>query len=544
MGQDISGLKGVGEKVADKFKRLGIETVEDLLNHTPRRYKDFSRLIKLGNVKPGELSAQVKVTNVSSRYLRRGLHITQAVLEDNSGKIKAVWFNQPYRAKQFSENQEYFVSGNLEFKNQSYSMVNPSLEKVSDFPKNTARIVPIYKETKGLKSHTIRKIIAELNIKDLDIDDKVPFKTEISRKDAFSKIHFPQSSSDIQQAQAFFSFEELYAVILASALVKKQNAGFVAQPSDFNKTKVKKMVESLSFTLTDDQKIAAWQCFQDMKKKHPMNRLLEGDVGSGKTIVASLIAYNAILNHQQVAFMVPTEVLAMQHFTNISALLEPLGVKVGYCVGSLKKSSKDVIYKSILAGEIDIVIGTHALIQDKVAFKNLNLIIIDEQHRFGVDQRTKLIGKAKSIPHVLTMTATPIPRTLRLTVLGDLDISIIKQMPAGRIITDTKIISPNSLKPMFKLIADQVNSGRQAFMIYPLVEESEQIESLSATEAYKKLSKTTFKDFRLALIHGRIKAKEKDKIMTDFSQGNIDILISTTVVEGGVDITHSSVVVT
>lgn len=543
MDQPIEELKGVGKRVAGLLARLNISTVGDLVNHLPRRYDDYSKVSKLAKLKPGPVSAKVKVLNVTGRYVRRGLHITEAVLDDGSGSVKAVWFNQPYRERQITEDQEYFVSGSYEFNNRSYSLMNPSLEKVSDFPKNTARIVPIYKETKGLKSHTLRKLMALVDLEGLRLDTELPYETAIGRLEATRRLHFPSTMQDIESAQEFFAFEELFAVVLSSALVKAQNAEFQAQPAKFHEQEVKDFVKSLDFTLTDDQRKVAWKCFGDMALKKPMNRLVEGDVGSGKTVVATMLALNAILNNQQVSMMVPTEVLANQHFKNISKLLDGTGVKVGLYTGSLKKPPKDKLKLAISKGELDLVIGTHALIQDGVDFKALNLVVIDEQHRFGVNQRIKLVGKSKLIPHVLTMTATPIPRTLALTVFGDLDISVIAELPEGRLPIKTKLVPPNSIAPVYKLIRDEVKAGRQAFIIYPLIEESETLPFGNVTDAHKKLSGSVFKDLSVGLIHGRLKADEKDKVMNKFANGEIDILVSTTVVEVGVDVPNASVMV-
>ncbi len=543
MDQAITDLKGVGDKLAKLLLRLKIETVGDLIHHFPRRYDDYSQLTRLEAIKPGPITAQVRVTSATGRYVRRGLHITEAVLSDDNGSVKAVWFNQPYRKNQLSKNIEYFVSGNYEFNNRAYSLLNPSLEKVSDFPKNTARIVPIYPETKGLKSHSLRKLFAQIDFSRLHIDESTPYASNMTPLQAMKLLHFPASAEDIEKGQDFFAFEELFAVVLASAYVRAENEKFKAKATPFNEDVVIKYVKSLPFVLTDDQRKVAWKCLKEMQRTSPMNRLVEGDVGSGKTVVASILGLNSITANQQVAFMVPTEVLAQQHFANLKALLAGHGVTVELYTGSLGAKAKKEVQASVRAGEVDLVVGTHALIQDGLEFKNLNLVIIDEQHRFGVKQRNVLVDKSKTLPHVLTMTATPIPRTLALTVFGDLDISIIAELPKGRKPIKTKLTSPNSMQPVYDVIKKEVAAGRQAFIIYPLIEDSETLTAKSAVEAHKKLQQKELKGLRLGLLLGRLKSEEKEAIMQDFADGKIDVLVSTTVVEVGVDVPNASVMV-
>ncbi len=282
MDQSITQLKGVGDKLATLLKRLKIETVGDLVYHFPRRYEDYSQLTKLSAIKPGPVTAEVEVSSVNARYVRRGLHITEAILSDESGSVKAVWFNQPYRKNQLTKKTKYFVSGEYSFNNRVYSLLNPSLEKVSNFPKNTARIVPIYPETKGLKSHMLRKLIGGVDFRSLDLDEPTPYDTVITRAQAIHKLHFPTSQKDIQQAEDYFAFEELFAIVLAATLVRKQNEKFAALKTPFNEAAIRGFVDSLPFELTGDQRKVAWKALQEMQRTKPMNRLVEGDVGSGK----------------------------------------------------------------------------------------------------------------------------------------------------------------------------------------------------------------------------------------------------------------------
>lgn len=543
MDTSITELKGVGQQVASKLRRLQIATIGDLIFHFPRRYDDFSQITPLNQIQPGNVSAKVTVTSVTARYVRRGLHITEAILSDDTGSVKAVWFNQPYRSKQLQKKTQYFVSGTYEFNNRTYSLLNPSLEKASDFPKNTARIVPIYPETKGLKSHTIRNLIAQIDLSSLPLDVAMPYESPINLRRAITMLHFPQSEHDIKQAEAYFAFEELFSVVLAAQMVRAETHDLRAQPIPIQEDALKSMVDSLPFDLTDDQRRVAWRCLQDMQSSEPMNRLIEGDVGSGKTVVAAMLAHNTALNGHQISIMVPTEVLARQHHATLTSMLQPHGHSIELYVGSLAAADKRRVAKKMANGEAKIVVGTHALIQESVQFQSLNLAIVDEQHRFGVRQRSGLIDKSKYIPHLLSMTATPIPRTLALTVFGDLDISPIKQMPAGRKTVQTEIVSPNSFDKVAKHIKTEIAAGRQAFIVYPLVEESETLDAKSATQAHQKLSETLFKQQTVGILHGRMKSAEKDLVMTQFAAREIDILVATTVIEVGVDVPNASIMV-
>ena len=543
METDITTLKGVGSKAKTTLARLGIETVGDLVYHFPRRYDDFSQVQTVASIKPGAVSLKITVTSVSGRYARRGLHVTQALLSDDTGSIQAVWFNQPYRAKQIRTNQQYYCSGMYEYGNRRYSIMNPSLELVSELPIHTARILPIYPETKGLRSHQIRKLIAQIDFDQLEHLEELPFETDLTRAEALRKLHRPSSSNDITLAQDYFAFEELFTIVLASCLIKANNQSLRAPAIPFRKTEVQRWVQSLPFRLTDAQRKVAWRALQDIERRRPMNRLLEGDVGSGKTVVAALLAFNVVLAGHQVAIMAPTEVLATQHVKNISSLLKPSGQTVALLTSATPAAEKKLILSQIKAGTVDVIIGTHSLIQTDLNFASLGLVIVDEQHRFGVVQRAILSAQAETSPHLLSMTATPIPRTLALTVFGDLDISIIDQLPKGRKAVKTKIISPNSRKPMYEHVLKELAAGRQAFVIYPLIEDSEAIDAKSVTSEYERLSKTVFKHVRTDILHGRIKSDEKDRIMRDFSRRKIDVLFSTTVIEVGVDVPNASVMI-
>lgn len=546
MDEPLINLSGVGEKTAKLMSKLGVDTINDLIEFTPRRYENYTHISDLSSIEPGLVAVEVGVESATSRYVKRGLHITEAVLADNNGvSIKAVWFNQPYRKSQLAVNHRYIASGSYEFNGRSYVLLNPSL-KIADPKKNNqsdSDIVPVYKQTKGLSSAQIVKIISKLNFDDLKIEDDIPYKHDLSRKKAYQFLHVPRSIEEVESARDFFALEELFSLILASELSRRQNDSFKAPKIKFDKLQIIKFLDSLSFSLTDDQKKAAWQCIKDQNSTVPMNRLIEGDVGSGKTIVAICVALNALLNDHQVAIMVPTEVLARQHFKSITEMLKKFDVRTALYVSSLSSAKKSSLRDGLKNGDVDLVIGTHALIQDKVSYRSLAQVIIDEQHRFGVEQRNALVHKSKQMPHVLTMTATPIPRTLALTVFGDLNISLIKQMPGGRLPIETKIVPMNSIEQVFSLVDKEISNGRQAFFIYPIIDESESIDVMDVNTAYKKFSNGRFNNYRVGLIHGRLKSDEKDLIMKKFVNGQIDILFSTTVIEVGVDVPNASVMV-
>lgn len=545
---EITKLKGVGETVASKLERLGIKTVEDLVWNFPRRYNDFSHITQITSLRPGPVTIQSKVTQASGRYVRRGMHITEALASDKTGTVRLVWFNQPYRASALKKNQEYFISGNYELSRQRFAIMNPACELVSEFPVNTARIVPIYPETKGLKSNTLRKIVAQLRQEISSWSEILPNKVIdsnglILRGDAISKLHFPQSPEDIEEAKRRLGFEEVFGITLAALLNKKANEKEKAPEIKFDEKLAKRFVSELPFKLTNSQRKAVWQIYLDMQKATPMNRLLEGDVGAGKTAVAAMAALMVMSKDHQVAFMAPTEILARQHADTLYKLLKPLKMheQVSLLVGSMAQPVKDRIRKRIKRGDSKLIVGTHALITDKVDMHSLALVIVDEQHRFGVDQRQKLQKKAGGMPHILSMTATPIPRTLALTLYGELDISVLPEKPPGRSEVKTEIISPNSRAQLYKRVDDEISKGHQVFVVCPLISESESVSSQSAEKVYETLAKKVFSRRRVGLLHGRLKALEKDKVMQNFVDGELDIVVSTTVIEVGVDVPNATV---
>lgn len=544
----LTDVKGVGPEVAKKLAVLGLKTVEDLMLYYPKRYDDYSDIQPISRIKPGMVTIKAKIKQSKGSYARRGLHVTEAVASDETGSVRLVWFNQPYRAAGLKSGEEYFISGEFALRKTRLSIMNPSAELVSSFPVNTARIIPIYRETKGLKSGQIRKVLKELvplirSLPEILPEWLVREQHMLTHAEAVEAMHFPSSNESLNAAKLRLGFEEVFQLSLASLMNKYelQHESAVAIP--FDETLAKDFVSHLPFRLTDAQRKVVWTIYQDMQKTQPMNRMVEGDVGSGKTVVAAMAAIMAMKQEFQVALMAPTELLARQHAETILELLEPLGMSdsVSLLVGGLKASQKKMAYEGVREGYIKFIIGTHALIQEKVDMHRLGLVIIDEQHRFGVEQRKTLQAKAGHMPHVLSLTATPIPRTLALTLYGELDISIIDVKPAGRKPIKTKIVSPNSRKQLYEKIEEELTSGRQMFVVAPLITDSETLDARSAEQIYEEFSSGAFKHRRIGLLHGKMKAEDKDGVMQRFVRHEIDILVSTTVIEVGVNVPNATV---
>ena len=537
----------MGPKTAEQLRLAGLNTICDLLTFLPRKYEDFSKITSIANVRPGKTTIKARCEKIETKRVRRGLQITTATLTDKTGKLQAVWFNQPYRTSQLGGGDEFYFSGEFEFSYNRYQLINPSAEKVSDTPVSTDRIVPIYRAIKGLKSQIVRKILVEL--KPLIVMHPETLPEDIVRKeklmsyaDAIHALHFPKTIEEVERARERLAFEELFALLLAAWLNKRANMQLIGWEIPFDKDAVRKFVAQLPFKLTDAQRRAAWEIIKDFERPVPMNRLLQGDVGSGKTVVAGLAARQAASGGFQSAIMAPTEILASQHAETLSNLLEPLGVTVGLLTGSLKGKARSILYEKIADGSVDVVVGTHALIQEKVQFHRLGFVVIDEQHRFGVAQRQELLTKSERMPHLLAMTATPIPRSLALTLYGELDISILNERPKGRKPIITKIWSPNSRSQLYNLIEEQLAAGRQAYVICTLIDDNPLLEQKSVQEEYKKLRIGPFKHRQIGLLHGKMKPAEKEAVMADFATGKTDILVSTTVVEVGVDVPNATVI--
>lgn len=543
----LESVKGVGAKTAEQFRLAGLETVNDLVLFLPRKYEDFSDVVTISDIRPGKQTIKARCEKVETKRVRRGVQITTATLYDATGKLQSVWFNQPYRVKQLSAGDEFYFSGEFEFSYNRYQLTNPSAEKVSDTPVSTDRIVPMYRSIKGLKSQVVRKVLVALKPFITMLDETLPvdiIKREklISYSDALLALHFPKSIDDVERGRERLGYEELFVLLLAAQLNKRANARLSGWHIPFDQTAVRHFVEQLPFKLTDSQRRAAWEIIQDFEREIPMNRLLQGDVGSGKTVVAGLAARQAASEGFQSAIMAPTEILASQHANTLSAALEQLGVRVGLLTGSVKGKAREALYENIAKGNVDVIVGTHALIQEKVKFHQLGFVVIDEQHRFGVAQRQELLKKSQRMPHLLAMTATPIPRSLALTMYGELDISTLNERPKGRRPIRTKIWSPNSREGLYSLIDKQLKAGRQAYVICTLIDDNPALEQKSVQEEYKKMRVGPFNHCKIGLLHGKMKPVEKDAVMTDFAKGNIDILVSTTVVEVGVDVPNATVI--
>lgn len=544
----------MGPKTLEKLHEAGLFTVQDILQFFPRKYEDFSALEDLGDLSPGKVSFKAKVEKVSLRRVRRGMTIVEAVLSDGKNKVKAVWFNQAYRVKQLQTDDELFFAGTFEFSYNRYQVTNPRVVKQEELPKTktftgeAGEIVPIYRQVRGLKTEIIRKILTELKPMMKILPETLPgqlLRREklISRAEAVEWVHFPRSAQDFDKAIERLAFEEILEIMLAARLNKLENEQLDSYEMAFSGETIRQLTTSLPFELTNSQRLAAWEIIQDLEKGVPMNRMLQGDVGSGKTVVAAIAALSAVRAGFQVAILAPTEILATQHAKSFTDFLSSFGVKVGLLSAKVKGSARKALYEQIGSGGVEILIGTHAVIQDAVKFNNLGLVIIDEQHRFGVEQRQKILDKSRDkMPHLLTMTATPIPRSLQLTLFGDLSISILSEKPAGRKSVTTKIISPNSRAPMNELIRSEIVCGRQVFVVVPAIIEGKNSELKNIETEIKRL-KADFKGMRILSLHGKMPQEQKDQVMADFINKKADILLSTTVIEVGVDVSNASVMV-
>lgn len=546
MEQSITSLKGVGEAVASKLQKLRITSVADIIHYIPRKYQDFSNLTPIEDVSPGLVTIKAHIHHVKGRYARRGLHITEASASDTTGSVRIVWFNQPYRADSIKKDNDYYVAGEFGLQYGRLSILNPHIELVSDFPVSAARIIPIYRETKGVTSKQLRKIVKEAVPYMRTLDESLPQwildKYELAALgEAYENMHFPADGEALDRARQRLGFQEVFELIVASLLIKKEIATESAQVISFDLHVAQRFVSELPFALTDGQRKVAWQIYSDLTRDIPMNRLIEGDVGSGKTVVAAMAAVMVAAQDMQTACMAPTELLARQHAEVFYRLLQPMGLsdQVVLLVGSMTKVEKERAYEAIRSGAAKIIIGTHALIQDAVVMRDLALIIIDEQHRFGVEQRKKLMKKARKMPHVLSLTATPIPRSLALTLYGELDISILSEKPAKRKEIITRIASPNSRKQLYATVEAELANKRQMFVVCPLIIDSEQNDR-SVEKVYKETTKQ-FTSYRVGMLHGKMNADEKNDIMQKFTRHEIDILVATTVIEVGVDVPNATV---
>ncbi len=567
----IEKIPRIGPEYRKRLTKMGIRTVGELLFHLPHRYEDFSKTKEISSLKAGEnatIRGRVRAVE-KGRTSRKNISYTQVIIEDSSSPISAIWFNQPYLARSIKKGESLIVSGKTSYGNQGLQFINPSFEKEEKKERiHTGKLVSVYPETEGLSSKWLRFIIREV-VKEIDSLIKETLPKEIIEendllplKNALEQIHFPSSKKIAKKARERLSFERIFFLQLSFLKKRMELSKEKAIPIETDIDLIKRFLSTLPFSLTNAQKKASWQILKDLERSRPMNRLLEGDVGSGKTIVAALAALLSIKKGYQVAFMAPTEILAEQHFKEISKLFRDFQVEIGFLTGKKDKFrskklknefieiSRKKLMEKVEKGEMDILIGTHALIQDKVKFEKLALVIVDEQHRFGVEQRAKLCKEKGVIPHLLSMTATPIPRTLALTLYGDLDISIIDELPKGRKKIETKVIKEKERKETYAFVKEEIKKGRQAFVICPRIETPEEDKKDSVwadlkavTKEKERLEKEIFPEFKIEMIHGKMTPTEKGKIMEDFKLGKTDILVSTSVLEVGIDVPNVSVVI-
>ncbi len=547
LGVRVETLKGVGKTMTAKLERLGIHTVGDLLHHFPRRYEDFSEIIPIRLMKPGPVTFRGQVARIAARRARsRKLTVTEAIVTDGSGTVKAIWFNQPFLAKQFPVGTDVLVSGKLEFRNNDLALQSPAIESDEPDTRHTGRIVPVYPETEGVTSKQLRNLIMPLLPLVSGLPETLPTQTVkqsrlMARDRALLEIHAPTSQNNLKRARHRLAFEELFFIIAAALVIKREIQTESAPSIQLKVPVAQEFVKGLHFELTTAQRQAAWQILQDMAGHRPMNRLLEGDVGSGKTVVAVMAAVMAIKNGHQAALMVPTDILARQHGSKLQPLLDALDVTGTLLLGRQPAAEKKAALAKVASGEAQLVVGTHALLTEAVSFKSLGLVIIDEQHRFGVEQRQRLKQKAGRLPHLLSMTATPIPRTLALTVYGDLDITIIDQLPEGRQPIETKVLRPSDRDVAYGFIDRQLADGRQAFVVCPLIEDSDVSGAKSVTAEAQRLRQGPFSHRRIGLLHGKMKPEDKDAEMRRFAGGELDILVATSVIEVGIDVPNATV---
>lgn len=539
LASPVEEVKGIGPKTAEVLHKAGIFTLRDLVYHLPRDYEDFQQAQNISDLKPGKVTVKAKVENVKLRRMRRNLNLVEATLRDKSGAIRAIWFNQPYRAKQFDAGKDYYFSGTMALSHGYYQIPNPSATLADDYDAkvSTAKIQPVYPARGSIKSQDFKKFIKTIDNNIALIPDMIP--NYPGRADALFNVHFPETVDAAKKGREYLATEELFSLLLAAKLNREENQKLRTQAIKGNMGALKSFIEGLPFRLTNAQRRATWEIIQDIEQEIPMNRLLQGDVGSGKTMVAALSCFVAARAGFQAAIMAPTEVLATQHAESLSKLFGNQ-LSVALLTGSTKRKAE--LKKHIKSGEVDLVVGTHALITDDTEFKNLGLAIIDEQHRFGVMQRQKLLAKAHTMPHLLSMTATPIPRSLQLTIFGDLSVSILDELPAGRQPITTKIVSPNSTKQMWDSIDAELQKRHQAYYICKKIDDKGASELSNVKKESQKLAHQ-FPNYNVAFLHGKMKPAEKDEIMTMFAKGEIDILVSTTVVEVGVNVPNATVMV-
>ena len=551
----VDTLPGVSTAFTSRLERLGIATVGDLLRHFPHRYDDYSKLKSINQLEYGEETTIIgTIWETRTHKTRGGTVVVTSVIADASGTIEATWFNQPYLARQLRGGRRIVLSGKVDEYLGRLTMQSPAWEPLEKELIHTGRLVPIYPLTQGISARWMRRLVKRV----VDhwaprLQDYLPVSMRernglMDLSAAVSQIHFPDSEEAAQAAHRRLSFDEFLFIQLGMLRKRQEWQSREGTPIPADESLRTAFAQSLPFELTDAQWRSVDHIASDMAREVPMSRLLQGDVGSGKTVVAAAAILQTLAAGKQAALMAPTEILAEQHYQTLSRLLsgaevwEGIGrpVSVSLLTGSVARTERRGIYDALAAGELDVIVGTHALIQRHVAFGDLGLVIVDEQHRFGVGQRSALRGKGTS-PHVLVMSATPIPRSLALTIYGDLEISVIDEMPAGRQPIQTRWLLSRERERAYAFIRSQIEKGRQAFILYPLVEESDKVEARAAVEEHERLQAQIFPDLTVGLLHGRMKSDEKDEVMQRFRAGEVDILVSTSVIEVGIDVPNATV---
>jgi ATP-dependent DNA helicase RecG len=547
---------------APRLEKLGIFTFQDFLFHLPSRYDDYSVVSQISQIQPGEtVTVRGNVIDIKNQYLSRGRikTIQKAIVADETGTIQLTWFNQPYLIKAIRQNAIIAASGRVERFGRNLSMQSPEYELLTDTNESlhTGRLIPVYPETKGVSSKWLRRqVFAILQELHGQLPDYLPEEIKLKHhfmelEEAIREIHFPKNLETAEQARQRLAYDEMFLMQLAAHMRRsewqQQKQGTAIEIAKYQ-PEIKKLIDSLPFALTHAQQQAVDDILHDISQIRPMNRLLQGDVGSGKTVVATVAMYATYLNGLQSAFMAPTEILAQQHFKTISFLLAPFNVKVGLVTGNkksteIKNQKSGIRDKKKSSTEFDVLVGTHALLHEKVQFRNLAFVAIDEQQRFGVQQRGTIRQKGNN-PHLLTMTATPIPRTVALTMYGDLDLSYLNEMPVGRKRVKTWLVPPEKRNGAYDWIRKQIKeTDSQAFIICPFIEESENMQTIkAASKEFERLKKEVYPDLKLGLLHGKQKAKEKDQILNDFREKKFDILVATPVVEVGIDIPNATII--
>lgn len=539
----LTSLKGIGKNRAELFSKLSVRSVGELLRFYPRTYSDWGDITPIEKLKNGEkhLIKATVVSAVATTRIRGSRLLSKVQVADDTGVIELVFFNNKYISSMLKYSEEYCFYGRVNRDLYGFSMTAPEFKKVSE----SQGITPVYNLTSGLTNRVVVNAVKEaLLMLPETMTDPIPYQILkeydlCTLRYALENIHFPSDVQAMEKARKRLVFEELLVLNLGLRLLKKRKLSDTGclMPDDYTK----EFISSLPYTLTNAQKNAIVDCVNDMKnKKSPMNRLIQGDVGSGKTAVAAAVCYNCVKNGYQSAFMAPTEILAQQHFENLSKMFEMFDIKVDLLIGSMTKSQKDKVREKLEKGETDIIIGTHALITDSTKFKNLGCAITDEQHRFGVEQRSKLAQKGEK-PHVLVLSATPIPRTLSLIIYGDLDVTCIDELPPGRKPVHTMHINSEKRARALSFIKSELDNSRQCYIVCPLVEEGE-LDLQSAENYAAELMLNEFAQYPVGILHGKMKPKEKDDVMNRFVNGDISLLVSTTVIEVGVDVKNASVI--